>query len=36
MFAEIEMMRNENWLFGPHFEMVQIFYFIFLLEYGCD
>ena len=28
ILAEIEMMRNENWLFGRHFEMVQnILYF---------
>ena len=27
ILAEIEMTRNENRLFGPHFETVQIFYF---------
>ena len=27
IFAETEMTRNENQLFGRHFEMVQIFYF---------
>ena len=32
---EIEMMRNENRLFGRHFETVQIIY-IFSLKYGCD
>ena len=26
IFAKIEMMRNENQLFGRHFETVQIFY----------
>ena len=26
ILAEIEMTRNENRLFGRHFEMVQIFY----------
>ena len=35
IFAEIEMTRNENRLFGRHFEMVQIFNLFFLLEYGC-
>ena len=35
ILPEIEMMRNENWLFGHHFEMVQIFY-IFFLKYDCD
>ena len=35
ILAEIEMMRNENRLFGRHFETVQIFY-IFSLKYGCD
>ena len=35
ILAEIEMTRNENRLFGRHFEMVQIFYFFFL-KYGCD
>ena len=34
ILAEIET-RNENWLFGRHFETVQIFY-IFFLKYGCD
>ena len=29
ILAEIEMMRNENRLFGRHFEMVQIFYIFF-------
>ena len=27
ILAEIEMLRNENRLFGRHFETVQIFYF---------
>ena len=35
ILAEIEMMRNENRLFGRHFEAVQIFY-IFFLKYGCN
>ena len=35
ILAEIEMTRNENRLFGRHFETVQIFY-IFFLKYGCD
>ena len=35
ILAEIEMMRNENRLFGRHFETVQIFY-IFFLKFGCD
>ena len=34
IFAEIEMTRNENRLFGCHFEMVQKYFF--LLKYGCD
>ena len=25
ILAEIEITRNENWLFGRHFETVQIF-----------
>ena len=29
ILAEIEMMRNENRLFGRHFETVQIFYIFF-------
>ena len=29
ILAEIEMTRNENRLFGRHFETVQIFYFFF-------
>ena len=29
ILAEIEMTRNENRLFGRHFETVQIFYVIF-------
>ena len=29
ILAEIEMMRNENRLFGCHFETVQIFYIFF-------
>ena len=29
------MLRNENRLFGRHFETVHIFY-IFFLKYGCD
>ena len=36
IFAEIEMTRNENTFFGRHFEMVQIFLLLLLLEYGCD
>ena len=36
ILAEIEMMRNENRLFGRHFETVQIFYIFFSLKYGCD
>ena len=35
ILAEIKMTRNENRLFGRHFETVQIFY-IFFLKYGCD
>ena len=35
ILTEIEMTRNENRLFGRHFETVQIFY-IFSLKYGCD
>ena len=35
ILAEIEMSRNENRLFGRHFETVKIFY-IFFLKYGCD
>ena len=35
ILAEIEMRRNENRLFGRHFETVQIFY-IFFLKYDCD
>ena len=35
ILTEIEMTRNENRLFGHHFETVQIFY-IFFLKYGCD
>ena len=34
ILAEIEMMRNENLLFGRHFETVQTLY-IFFLKYGC-
>ena len=26
IFAEIEMTRNENWLFGRHLETVEKFY----------
>ena len=29
ILAEIEMTRNENWLFGRQFKTVQIFYIIF-------
>ena len=29
ILAEIEMSQNENRLFGPHFEMVHIFYILF-------
>ena len=29
IFVEIEMTRNENRLFGRHFETVQIFYIFF-------
>ena len=29
IFTEIEMTRNENWLFGRHFETAQKFYIIF-------
>ena len=29
IFAKIEMTRNENRLFGRHFEMAQIFWFFF-------
>ena len=29
ILAEIKMMRNENRLFGSHFETVQIFYIFF-------
>ena len=36
ILAEIEMTRNENRLFGRHFETVQIFPFFFSLKYGCD
>ena len=35
ILAEIEMLRNENRLFGRHFETVHLFY-IFSLNYGCD
>ena len=31
--AEIKLMRIENRLFGSHFETVQIFFEIFLMEY---
>ena len=31
IFTEIEMTRNENQLFGSHFETVQIFFFCFCL-----
>ena len=34
-FAEIEMTRNENRLFGRHFETVQTIY-SFFMKYGCD
>ena len=27
ILAEMEMKRNKNWLFGRHFETVQIFFF---------
>ena len=36
ILAEIEMMQNENRLFGRHFKTVQIFYIFFFLKYGCD
>ena len=37
IFAEIEMTQNENRLFVRHFEIIQIFYFMFsLLQCGCD
>ena len=29
ILAKIEMTQNENWLFGRHFETVQIFYILF-------
>ena len=35
VFAKIEMMQNENQLFGHHFETAQILLLFFLLEYGC-
>ena len=35
ILAKIEMSRNENRLFGRHFETVHIFY-IFFQKYGCN
>ena len=35
IFAEIEMTRNENWLFGRHGETVLVIC-IFSLKYGFD
>ena len=36
ILAEIKMLRNENRLFGHHFETVHIFYIFFPRKYGCD
>ena len=36
LFAELEMTRNENRLFGNHYQTVQFFLILFFDEYGCD